>query len=166
MNALEEDMTTVEEWRTFLQKWSDEWLSTDEDFPNAVRKSRWLGYKPATEEQIAQLEERLGYRLPPSYRSFLATTNGWRRTSSFVERVRAAKDVKWLEDDDPQLVDIWCGSLGESASDPFPQKAYYSYDGRDARQLPSLSAFVEDCGPRRRGFDDLRLESRGRRRGR
>ena len=49
-------MTTVEQWRDFLQQWSVEWLATDEAFPAAVRRSRWLGFKPATEDQIEKLE--------------------------------------------------------------------------------------------------------------
>lgn len=44
-------------------------LETDEQ--------EWLGNPPATEAQIAQLENRLGVRLPPSYREFLQFSNGW-----------------------------------------------------------------------------------------
>jgi HEAT repeat protein len=133
-------MTTVEEWRAFLQKWSEEWLATDETFPAAVRKSRWLGFKPATEKQIDQLEKRLGYRLPPSYRAFLLTTNGWRRTSAFIENVRPANKVQWLEVDDPQTLEAWFGEAGEDAApfDGVSPEEYFTYDGRpifDARHF-------------------------------
>ena len=32
---------------------------------------------PATEEQVSRLETRLGYKLPPTYRTFLLLHNGW-----------------------------------------------------------------------------------------
>lgn len=38
--------------------------------------ARWPARRGASEEQIAALEERLGRRLPPSYRAFLAETDG------------------------------------------------------------------------------------------
>ena len=69
-------LTAPEDWREFLQRWSDEWLRTEEEFSAPVRRSQWLGYKPATEKQIAQVEKRLGYQLPRSYRAFLLTSNG------------------------------------------------------------------------------------------
>jgi hypothetical protein len=150
LNSLGDLMTTVEEWRTFLQKWSDEWLATGEEFPPAVCRSCWLGYQPSTEAQIAQLEKRLGYHLPPSYRGFLATTNGWRRTSSFVERVRAAKDVKWLKHDDPQLVelvDAWCRGLDEGLFEAASQKAHFSYDGRTPVNLRHFRLSLKIADP-------------------
>src|SRR4029453_6854414 len=101
----ERTMTTVKEWRAFLQQWSDDWLSTDEPFPASVRRARWLGSKPATRNEIEKVERRLGYRLPPSYRAFLLATNGWRRAGEMVERLRPANKVEWLEVDDPQLLE-------------------------------------------------------------
>lgn len=122
-------MTTTEEWRAFLQKWSDEWLEADASFPAEAREKRWLGFEPATEQQVEDLETRLGYRLPPSYRAFLLTSNGWGRTSSFIERLRPTAEVEWLEVDDPQLLDAV--SIGEEGEpfDGLTRKEYFSYRG-------------------------------------
>jgi len=43
-----------------------------------ARRARWLGLPPASEERIAAMEERLGRRMPPSYRRFLEVSDGWR----------------------------------------------------------------------------------------
>jgi hypothetical protein len=46
--------------------------------PEAVIASGWLGYPGVSTAQLEEAEERLGRRLPPSYREFLQVTNGWR----------------------------------------------------------------------------------------
>jgi HEAT repeat protein len=121
---------TQPEWREFLQRWSDEWLATDEHFAAKVRKGRWLGFSPATEAQIAKLEQRLGYPLPPSYRNFLLTTNGWLNTSMFIARVRPASKVEWLQSDSPELLDIWSPEDGEDRIANYRPAEYFAYDGR------------------------------------
>jgi HEAT repeat protein len=118
---------TPSEWRDFLQRWTDHWLARDEKFPRRVRERRWLGSQPATELQISQLEKRLGYRLPPSYRNFLLTTNGWSRTSFCIGRVLPVSKVDWLQTLEPEsldaLDDFDCPLVNE------PQE-YFRYDGR------------------------------------
>src|SRR4051812_28525489 len=148
-------MTTVDQWRAFLQQWSDEWLATDEPFPASVRRSRWLGFKPATEDQIEKLERRLGYRLPPSYRAFLLTTNGWRRTGWMVERIRPANKVEWLDVDDPQLLDAW--THGESMIagadadrgefDGATRAEYFSYTGEPWHNREHLRQSLKIADP-------------------
>jgi cell wall assembly regulator SMI1 len=128
-------MMTVPEGREFLQRWSDEWLATEESFPRQVKKRRWLGFPPATEKQLAQLEKRLGYQLPPSYRNFLLTTNGWSRTSEFIGCIRSTSKVGWLETDDPELVDVWTSNEIGDAMETVPREEHFSYDG------PSLAHF-------------------------
>jgi hypothetical protein len=63
-------------WRPFLIRWSGEGAdslpdreSRSEDDETA-RRARWLGFPPASKERIAAMEERLGRRIPPSYREF------------------------------------------------------------------------------------------------
>ena len=47
--------------------------AADED----IEDKQQLG-PPASEEQIAKLEQKIGIALPPSYRAFLTIHNGWR----------------------------------------------------------------------------------------
>jgi hypothetical protein len=98
---------TIVEWKEFLQRWSEEWLARASTLPGRVRKNRWLGARPATEKQVAQLEKRIGYSLPPSYRNFLLTSNGWSHTTELVECIRPVSKVEWLATDNPQMLDGW-----------------------------------------------------------
>lgn len=120
----------IEQWREFLQRWSDEWLSQEKSLSSRMRKARWLGSRPVTEKQIAQLEKRIGYQLPPSYRNFLLTTNGWSHTTEFIERIRPAAKVDWLQNDDPALVDAWPDDDDQQPMDGLSSEEYFAYDQR------------------------------------
>lgn len=74
------------DWESFLQQWSKAILaSMDQEergqLPPEMLASGWLGYPGATDEELARVERRLGMTLPPSYRSFLKVSNGWRQTA-------------------------------------------------------------------------------------
>lgn len=96
--------TTAFDWRSFLLRWSGEWadsLPEDEtrsEDDEAARQARWLGLPPASEERIAALEERLGRRMPPSYREFLRVSDGWRHAGGFVWLLAGTTDARWHED--------------------------------------------------------------------
>jgi hypothetical protein len=49
------------------------------ELPDEVVESGWLGYPGADEDAISAAEQGLGLKFPPSYRSFLKTSNGFRR---------------------------------------------------------------------------------------
>lgn len=74
------------DWESFLKQWSKAILdSMDQEerhlLPQEVLASGWLGYPGATDEELARVERRIGMPLPPSYRSFLTVSNGWRQTA-------------------------------------------------------------------------------------
>ena len=101
---------TPEGWRDLLRTWSREMLAAEEyrrEFPPEVVAAGWLGYPGATEEEITQAETRLGIALPPSYRTFLTVTNGWRRTTHFVERVQTVSEIGWYRDVGPEALAGW-----------------------------------------------------------
>ncbi|PPS70654.1 MULTISPECIES: SMI1/KNR4 family protein [Streptomyces] len=93
--------TSVCDWRSFLLRWSGEWAdSLPEDETRgaddeAARQARWLGFPPASEERIAAMEERLGRPMPPSYREFLAVTDGWRHAGGFVWLLAGTESARW-----------------------------------------------------------------------
>jgi hypothetical protein len=76
--------TTAFDWRSFLTRWSEEWADAhDPEEPlsegdEEARRTRWLGFAPATAEQVATLEDRLGRERPPSLRAFYQVSDGWR----------------------------------------------------------------------------------------
>lgn len=91
------------DWKPWLSRWSAEWIQSSEpaDLDPQVLRDRWLGFAPASEEAVAAAEARLGLPLPPSYRDFLLTTDGWRDAGSFVWRMRDTATLGWLRDIEP-----------------------------------------------------------------
>jgi hypothetical protein len=72
-----------------------------------VIRSGWMGFPPATEQELTALEARLRCALPPSYRAFLATSNGWRQTGYFIFEVWSCAKVAWLMERNSELVEAW-----------------------------------------------------------
>ncbi|MBF6333014.1 SMI1/KNR4 family protein [Nocardia transvalensis] len=95
-------------WKPLLSRWSEEWIRSREpgqEDPEILRDG-WLGFAPATEDAVAAAEVRIGRRLPPSYREFLLTTDGWRH-ADFVDRMRDTSDIGWLRDIEPFWEASW-----------------------------------------------------------
>ena len=72
-----------------------------------VLQSGWLGYAPATDDQLARLESRLGKPLPPSYRALLRASNGFRMPQMNIPRLRPADEVQWLRAENQPLIDLF-----------------------------------------------------------
>lgn len=89
------------DWKPWLARWSEEWIRAAEEpeelEPEVVRDRR-LGFAPATPEAVEAGEERIGKRLPPSYREFLLTTDGWRDAGIFVWRMADTSTLGWVRD--------------------------------------------------------------------
>jgi hypothetical protein len=87
------------DWRSVLLKFShafvrDQWYTLE--LPDEVVESGWLGFPGAAEASIAATERRLGLKLPPSYRSFLKTTNGFRHAG--VKDLFPVEKVVYVEE--------------------------------------------------------------------
>jgi hypothetical protein len=105
---------SVEHWRRYLAEYSADVLRTASgddlaEVSDAQRAARWLGSKGADADRLARTEQRLGVALPPSYRSFLAASDGWLNISPFMWTMRTTDDVEWLRDAAPEL----CDAIGE-----------------------------------------------------
>lgn len=112
--------STAFDWRSFLLRWSGEWadsLPDDEtrgEDDEAARQARWLGFPPSSAERIAAMEERLGRRMPPSYREFLEVSGGWRHAGGFVWLLAGPEDAHW-HDNESQLADLFEEYLDEDS---------------------------------------------------
>jgi cell wall assembly regulator SMI1 len=85
-------------WRPFLKRWSEEWIAVhdpenDQPLEESVVRDGWLGFAPASADEIAAAEARLGRSLPPSLRAFLEVTNGWRDAGHFIYRVAGTAEL-------------------------------------------------------------------------
>ncbi|MBB4890550.1 hypothetical protein FHS38_006635 [Streptomyces netropsis] len=102
-----------EEWQAFLTLWSEEWVrghdpESDAPLDADVVRSGWLGFAPAGADEIAEAEARLGRPLPPSLRSFLLTTDGWRDAGCFIYRIAGTSELDWLADtDDAHWIEVY-----------------------------------------------------------
>ncbi|WP_157963553.1 SMI1/KNR4 family protein [Actinocorallia populi] len=100
------------DWRSFLSRWSQERIDEHDVRqhkpldPEAVR-GRWLGFPAATDIEIEQAEARIGRALPPSYRAFLQTTNGWASEEFPVFRLRSVEEIGWLRELEPLWTEPW-----------------------------------------------------------
>ncbi|MBE1535986.1 SMI1/KNR4 family protein [Actinomadura algeriensis] len=107
-----------DEWRPWPKRWSEEWITAhdpekDRPLDPEVVRDGWLGYRPASPDEIATLEARLGLTLPPSLRGFLETTNGWRDAGHFIHRLGGTSDIGFLRDMRPTLIEAYDEVYGD-----------------------------------------------------
>src|SRR5215467_2319261 len=118
-------------WRPFLEQFSAEVIADRRDranLPPDVVTSSWLGFPPATLEEIEALEKRLGSRLPESYREFLLTTNGWRTAGAFVYDLLPASKVSWFRHIHQDWIDAWMnGAAAVGEPMPVSDEEYFVY---------------------------------------
>jgi hypothetical protein len=116
-----------QDWHTLLGE-INQALMSDKDFlsgnlfTDEQRQTGWLG-KPG-----ASVEERLQQRLPLSYRSFLATSNGFGPISSFIYDLCSTNEVAWLVEKEPELVEGWEEDATFFADADLADDPYLRYD--------------------------------------
>jgi len=129
---MQENYVTTSAWESWLAKWNRELLDRI-DLPHQSHliqrgitpeliESGWLGYPGATEDQIAGLEARLGEALPPSYRAFLQTSNGFRQPGMIIPRLLPVDEVEWFRERNQWTIDTWKDS--EDLSDTLEISAH------------------------------------------
>lgn len=118
-------------WRPFLEAFSQDLLADDgirASVPYTVQRTGWMGFDGATTQQLSELEARLGKRLPPSYRAFLTTSNGWRQSGSFVYRLYSTDEVDWFRVRNRQWIDAFTlGGLATVLDPSVPDAEYFVY---------------------------------------
>lgn len=112
-----------------VARWSElvlDDVAPGQTLPEPASSARSVLRPPAAEDEIAAAEDRLGVRLPPSYREFLLVSDGayadvwgpvladWHRpgpTGAFG--FLPVRETGWLRDTDPAIADIWAESSDE-----------------------------------------------------
>ena len=84
--------------------------------PGTMVGAGWLGEPGATEEHIRAAEQRLGVGLPPSYRRFLAETNGFHELSPFIYRLFGTSEIDWFRNLNPDWIDAYQHNGGDDLS--------------------------------------------------
>jgi hypothetical protein len=113
------------EWTVFLRDYNSKFLDNSrwlrefeengagEFVRSHVQREGWIGYEPASADAVVAVEERLGTRLPPTYRNFLLASNGF----GYVDDVDLLNvdEIGWLSERDPDLVEAWSFALDDGA---------------------------------------------------
>ena len=86
-------------------------------------QSKWLGYSPASTDEIASLESRLGVKLPSSFKEFLLNSNGFRNVSMFLDNLFPTSKIDWAKNTE----DSWWFDLLESQEYKVSDKDYFQY---------------------------------------
>ena len=140
------------EWTTLLSRLNDSVLSSDDlkvHLPPEMAASRWCGLPPAKPHDIAKAEDRLGVKLPHSYKSFLSVANGWSVCGSFIKRLLPVEEIDWLRSADPHgLAKLQSAFQDDDISDA----EYLEYDS-DAHMEALRIRYYPDCLLVGQGFE-------------
>ncbi len=99
-----------------------------EALPAEAIRSQWLGYPPASDEQIRQVEVRLAIGLPPSYRAFLQVSNGWRATGLRLGEMWSTEKIEWFRTGHQDVIDAWFAGVRSQAGPlAVPDEKYFVY---------------------------------------
>jgi SMI1 / KNR4 family (SUKH-1) len=130
------------DWNLFLRKLSQDFLERLEDsefasLPSEIIDTKWLGYAGATDTEISAVEERLEITLPPSYRSFLAASNGWLNLDNLSGKLLSTQDINWLALRKQEVINDWIAGVEMGGgSTPVPDHEYVVYgDEQDVTSI-------------------------------
>jgi HEAT repeat protein len=136
------------DWQSLMTLWNAELLADEQiraHLPPEVLAAGWMGYPGAGEEPIAALEARLGATLPPSYRAFLAFSNGWRHTGYFIPAIWSTEQVEWFAVRNQDTIDAWRDGERYPGAElpPVPDEEYLDYDERGAASGAMRSEYLQ-----------------------
>ncbi|HVS05567.1 MAG TPA: HEAT repeat domain-containing protein [Candidatus Dormibacteraeota bacterium] len=130
------------EWVELLSKLAARVIGDREmavELPDEALETGWLGARGASPAELADVEARLGVTLPPSYRAFLQTSNGWGRLSHAVERLLAAGEIVKFVEAEPEWVAAY-ERTEESSGLSTALQISTAYDGGVCLLIPSQAA--------------------------
>ncbi|MFE9821314.1 SMI1/KNR4 family protein [Streptomyces sp. NPDC005791] len=121
-------------WHDVLGRWQEEWVpradGDDEEEDEADEPALVGPGRPGADETaIVAAERRLGRRLPPSYRQFLAVSDAWHVDQmAAIYQLGGAADIDWFQDpydmtrlceqnlgDDPRQEDVLLAGMWQRA---------------------------------------------------
>jgi hypothetical protein len=79
----------------------------DFEFGEPSHRTGWVGFPPASEEEIRASEVRLNVRFPEDFKEFLRITNGFPQCVSIGVSFLPSHKIDYLKNIYPDLVEIW-----------------------------------------------------------
>lgn len=103
------------------------------------KENKWLGNDPCTIEQIEILENKLGAKLPISYKDFLLISNGFKNIAPMMGNINPIEKVNWLKETDQEWLEI-INQFNYDVSDD----KYFDYT--ENQQSPNFrNEYLKDC---------------------
>jgi hypothetical protein len=103
-------------WKDFLKDVSKTVIENGDlrdQFKNEI-ESNWLGFDGVSDEKIKIHENRLKAILPPSYKEFLKTTNGFKQLNCFVWDILPLEKIDWLRNFDESFYEQYSTEFYET----------------------------------------------------
>jgi hypothetical protein len=104
-----------------------------------VKDIKWLGFPPANEQEILRREKYLGTTLPPSYKDFLLTSNGFRFISFFLDNLFPIEKIEWARNTEEN----WWFQLLENSGIEVSDEQYFYY-GKDQDTVLSRDEYYRE----------------------
>jgi hypothetical protein len=126
------------DWHAFLEEFSKELLEEERirsGLSDEVVSSGWMGFDGASEGDIQALEERLGARLPFTYRQFLAVSNGWRSLGIYQPGLSPTTRVEWFREHHQDVIATWQKGgrrSSKKSAPPISDEEYFVYGSGQA----------------------------------
>lgn len=119
---------TVDDWKRFLETWNEAIFDNlDEEHIDNYRsqysdvlESQACLRSGASEEEISELEQRLGSKLPLSYRNFLLASNGFTILNEYCE-LYGTNQINWFVEENRDWAEIW------DDGDDIEDEQYFQY---------------------------------------
>lgn len=109
---------SIAEWHTFLRDYSSKFLDhwpaqtqAETSDGSQAEGEKWLGHEPAGADAVMAAEQRLGARLPPTYKNFLMASNGF-GSVDYVDLFNV-DEIGWFSEREPELTEAWDDVLDE-----------------------------------------------------
>jgi SMI1 / KNR4 family (SUKH-1) len=100
--------------KQLLKSISKEAIALNPNFFGKEKNKQWIGREPAKKEAIAEVEKKLGIKLPKDVIEFYKITNG---TSVILNQTYGAfiplEQIDWLKNADPFLIECYT-EMGEA----------------------------------------------------
>ncbi|MEZ4802689.1 MAG: SMI1/KNR4 family protein [Gelidibacter sp.] len=94
--------------KNLLKKISEKAIElADFEFTQEQAQNRWLGTKPASENEIKLTEKRLGIEFPTDFKLFLSITNGFSAPNDIEPTFEPIDKIDYLKKIDNFIVEVW-----------------------------------------------------------
>ncbi|HVU27346.1 MAG TPA: HEAT repeat domain-containing protein [Verrucomicrobiae bacterium] len=102
---------------------SETWSMLLKEFTNSAAKN-----SRASEQQLLKVETKLKIKLPPSYRTFLSASNGWRLPFEDGIVLRPVEDIRWFRKEHKHWYEAY-----QTSNEPICvlEKDYFDYTKQD-----------------------------------